>query len=125
MKKVDPWLEEIKVQQSKAIKSVALKGGSGSGNFGHEGRPGLVGGSGEGGASSDESEDRKGTDKKQVFSIGTKVKNTSRSDKFHQGLTGTVVGNARGNVLLVKYDRLGGKPTEVLRFDLQIVEDEE
>lgn len=43
--KVDPWLEEIRVQQSKAIKSVALKGGAGSGNFGHAGRPGEVGGS--------------------------------------------------------------------------------
>ncbi|MBP3514299.1 MAG: hypothetical protein J6J74_08205, partial [Elusimicrobiaceae bacterium] len=28
---------------------VALDGGDGSGNFGHEGRPGKVGGSGEGG----------------------------------------------------------------------------
>lgn len=30
-------------------KSLALKGGPGSGNFGHEGRPGIVGGSGGGG----------------------------------------------------------------------------
>ena len=31
---------------------VSVKGGPGSGNFGHEGRPGLVGGSGEGGGDS-------------------------------------------------------------------------
>lgn len=43
--KSDPWLEEIRVQASKAIKSVALKGGAGSGNFGHAGRPGEIGGS--------------------------------------------------------------------------------
>ncbi len=37
-------------QAIKAI-SMVINGGRGSGNFGHAGRPGKVGGSGEGGAS--------------------------------------------------------------------------
>jgi hypothetical protein len=34
---------------------IEVKGGGGSGNFGHEGRPGEIGGSGEGGGSSSNS----------------------------------------------------------------------
>jgi hypothetical protein len=34
---------------------IEVKGGGGSGNFGHEGRPGEVGGSGGGGGSSSDS----------------------------------------------------------------------
>lgn len=41
--------EYIKVIKAGPSITVLRKGGQGSGNFGHEGRPGLVGGSGEGG----------------------------------------------------------------------------
>ena len=39
----------IKIKYNGVNKSIVPKGGSGSGNFGHGGRPGEVGGSGEGG----------------------------------------------------------------------------
>jgi hypothetical protein len=47
------------------ITRVIRKGGEGSGNFGHEGRPGEVGGSGEGGAGDKE--------KQQIESAVTRI----------------------------------------------------
>lgn len=44
--------------------SLAINGGKGSGNFGHAGRPGMIGGSGDGvGGSSKESKSAKSSDK--------------------------------------------------------------
>jgi len=48
---IDPGLTE---QAMKEFSDYRRKGGEGSGNFNHEGRPGEVGGSGEGGAAHDD-----------------------------------------------------------------------
>ncbi|MBP3513303.1 MAG: hypothetical protein J6J74_02265, partial [Elusimicrobiaceae bacterium] len=46
---------------------VALDGGDGSGNFGHEGRPGKVGGSGEGGGKQQERNTKKSKTADEFF----------------------------------------------------------
>jgi len=45
MKIMTPFLQKIYDEAYKAAFDKAIKGGEGSGNFGHEGRPGEVGGS--------------------------------------------------------------------------------
>ena len=51
--RIAPTDEELKTMSDAELVALGFKalGGSGSGNFGHEGRPGEVGGSGEGGGS--------------------------------------------------------------------------
>jgi hypothetical protein len=74
-------------------------GGSGSGNFGHEGRPGLIGGSGSGGGSNGEEsgseEKESGSEEKESsgapdqftvhsvqFTIGRKITRITRRWSF-------------------------------------------
>jgi len=51
LKKIKDSKSSLKEEIINKIKEILIEGGSGSGNFGHEGRPGFVGGSGEGGSS--------------------------------------------------------------------------
>lgn len=46
-------LDQAEALVTARLSALALKGGEGSGNFGHEGRPGEVGGSGPGGGDSE------------------------------------------------------------------------
>lgn len=86
-----------------------LKGGPGSGNYGHAGRPGLVGGSGGRGASAISAS----------FSIGDRVK-----AKKSASATFTVIGETEDGKLRCQYEYGDGKKG-VIRYDpaeLMVVE---
>lgn len=65
---------------------IALKGGSGSGNFGHSGRPGKIGGSGSGGGRVWQGAQHEAGDVKlsklQVGAIGEELAMKALSEKF-------------------------------------------
>jgi|WetSurSiteA1Bulk_404760.scaffolds.fasta_scaffold77581_2 hypothetical protein len=68
-----------------------IKGGPGSGNFGHVGRPGVVGGSGEGGGSAGTKPSNKIPEPELIFSL----KNKGKHQEFGK-FKGKEIDNSKG-----------------------------
>jgi hypothetical protein len=85
-----------------------MKGGAGSGNFGHGGRPGMVGGSGEGGGSVQAKEEAKPGDENHVgFTESERAaedrwSNMALRSGGEKGIEVAVVYNDKGELVMTK-----------------------
>lgn len=85
--------------------SKSVNGGKGSGNFGHSGRPGLVGGSGKTLGLAREKTFRKG-DKVEITTVYGKEKGVFSGLETEEGVTRAVVQTDSGEIKKVPYDTL-------------------
>lgn len=84
---------------SLTLNALILNGGKGSGNFGHGGRPGMVGSSGNGKGGSSKSSDKDNTGSKKSSGAGSKSKVAKDLDDAYKTLCPGGAGSHPSNIL--------------------------